>query len=41
MNVSDTNESLNGVMDRDGNVSEKIIEDVRITRGQRKKRKSR
>ena len=38
MNVSSTNESLSGVRDRDGNVCEKIIEEVRITRGQRRKK---
>ena len=38
VNVSGMNESLNGVMDRDGSMSEKIIEEVRITRGQKKKK---
>ena len=38
VNVSGMNESLNGVMDRDGSVSEKIIEEVRITRRQRKRK---
>ena len=38
VNVSGMNESLNGVMDRDGSVSEKIIEEVKITRSQRKRK---
>ena len=37
-NVSGMNESLNGVRDRNGNVSEKIIEEVRITRDQRNRK---
>ena len=38
MNVSGMNENLNGVMDRDGSVSEKIIEEVRMTKRQRKRK---